>query len=183
MIVGILAVQGAFAAHQKKIQYLGVKSILVKNKADLGKVDALILPGGESTSMKYLLHKHGLWDVLRDKLSTIPVLATCAGVILLKDLGILGVDILRNAYGSQVASNLVPLSIDDGKKQTNIDGFFIRAPLIRSISDPNIRVLAYLNKDPVLLEKDLIIAATFHPELSKSDLIHEMFVNKISELV
>ena len=180
MVVGILAVQGAFIAHQRKLEALGVESILVKNSVDFEKVDGLILPGGESTAMKYLLHKHDLWHSLRERLASMPVLATCAGVILLKELNILDLKISRNAYGPQLASQVKSLSVDDGQDSKQIDGFFVRAPLINSIDDPKIKVLSYLDQDPVLLQKESIIASTFHPELSKSSLIHQMFIDNFN---
>lgn len=177
MNVGVLAMQGAYNAHRKKIEELGVNSILVKDKASLSKVDALILPGGESTTMMYLLHKHCLWQPIIECIPEIPILATCAGVILLKEMSFLNIDIVRNGYGRQLESGIFPLRIrfNQSKKEV-LDGFFIRAPIISDIHDLQINVLSYYSEKPVLIKKGKLLAATFHPELSQSSLIHQFFI-------
>ena len=178
--IGILALQGGYEAHQKKIQSLGFQCRLVRNLASLEKVDALILPGGESTTMTYLLEKYYLWDFLKKKVIDIPILATCAGVILLQKLGALDVDIIRNGYGRQLDSGIFPLTATIAHKPVTLNGFFIRAPVITKIHDPAIEILSYHQKDPVLLGKNNIIAATFHPELSESVVIHQHFTTLLS---
>ena len=179
MKVGILALQGAYVAHQKKIERQGVECVLVKTRAQLAKVDALILPGGESTAISLLLKKHGLWDDIVAKVKKVPVLATCAGIILLQKMGALNVEVIRNAYGRQLASGVFPLTLHMANQQTSIDGFFIRAPLIVAVHDLAIQCHAYFEDRPVLIEKENIIAATFHPELSESNEIHQYFLSKI----
>lgn len=177
--IGILALQGGYEAHQKKIYALGHDCLLVRNLAALEKVDALVLPGGESTTMTYLLEKYYLWDSLQKKVTDIPILATCAGLILLQKLGALDIDIVRNGYGRQLDSGIFPLTAKIADKPVTLDGFFIRAPIVTKIHDPTIEVLSYYRKDPVLLRKNNIIGATFHPELSDSVVIHQYFMTQL----
>ena len=180
MNIGVLALQGAYQAHQKKIQGLGINCILVKTEAALAKVDGLILPGGESTTMVYLLQKHELWQPLLQRVQEIPVLATCAGVILLQKLGVLGLEVIRNGYGRQLASGIFPLNVSFSDKEETIDGFFIRAPIINAVHDQKITVMSYYADKPVLIQKDKILAATFHPELCQHSVIHKYFIRLIN---
>lgn len=178
--IGILALQGGYRAHQKKIYILGYECVLVKNFADLEKIDALVLPGGESTTMIYLLEKYHLWNLLKRKVSDIPVLATCAGLILLQKLGALDIDIVRNGYGNQLNSKILKLTVKIADRQlTILDGFFIRAPIVEKIHDPTVEVLSYYQKAAVLVRKDNIIGATFHPELSDSITLHQYFITRL----
>jgi len=180
--IGILALQGGYEAHQTKIQSLGHQCLLVRNLAGLEKVNALVLPGGESTTMTYLLEKYYLWDLLKKKVTDIPTLATCAGLILLQKLGALDIDIVRNGYGRQLDSGIFPLTATIADKPITLDGFFIRAPIVTKIHDPKIKVLSYHQKDPVLLRKNNIIGATFHPELSENVVIHKYFMARLNNL-
>ncbi|WP_116963218.1 pyridoxal 5'-phosphate synthase glutaminase subunit PdxT [Fastidiosibacter lacustris] len=176
MNVGVLALQGAYHAHQKRIQELGIHCILVKTEAALSRVDALILPGGESTTMTYLLQKHDLWAPLAKRVREIPVFATCAGVILLQRFGALNIDIIRNGYGRQLESGIFPLHVAFNGQREKIDGFFIRAPVISAVHDKDIEVLSYYQEKPALIKKHKILAATFHPELCQSSPIHKYFI-------
>ncbi len=177
--IGVLALQGAYHAHQKKIQSLGYKCILIKTSDELELVDALILPGGESTAMSYLLKKDGLWERLQKRVLEVPVLATCAGVILLQSLGALDINIIRNGYGPQLASGVFPLEACIDGKTIRLEGFFIRAPIIDRIKDELITTLASYQNKPVLIQKNKMIAATFHPELSDSDFVHKLFCQQL----
>lgn len=174
--IGVLALQGGFEAHQRKMQALGHSCLLVRNMEQLKKVNALILPGGESTVMIYLLKKHRLWNLLKEKVSNTPILATCSGLILLHKLGVLDINIIRNGYGRQLNSAIFPLTVTIANKRNTLDGFFIRAPLVKKIYDPTIQILSYHQDDPVLFQKNNLIASTFHPELSNSSLIHNYFI-------
>ncbi len=180
MNIGVLALQGAYQAHQRKIQSLGVNCILVKTEEGLREVDALILPGGESTTMTYLLQKHELWQPLKKRVEEIPVFATCAGIILLQKLGVLDIEIIRNGYGRQLESGIFPLKVNFEGKIEQVDGFFIRAPIIRAINDPGITIMAYHVNTPVLIKKNKILAATFHPELSQDLTTHQYFIEIIT---
>lgn len=177
MNIGVLALQGAYDAHQKKIQALGVDCMLVMNEPALAKVDALILPGGESTTMTYLLQKHELWLTLIRRVKEIPVLATCAGVILLQKMGALGIEVIRNGYGRQLESGIFPLKVKFDVIEEEIEAFFIRAPIINAIHDQEIKVMSYHVSKPVLIKKNKILAATFHPELCQNLLIHKYFID------
>jgi len=183
LVIGILALQGAFNAHINKINSLGIKNIdiiLVKNKVDLRNINSIILPGGESTSIFSLLKKHNLLYELTSKLSlpNFPILATCAGLILLSKFKILRIAIKRNGYGGQMQSMVKKIYLNISTYDGHfMQGYFIRAPIIKKIFDENIKVLAHSNGFPVLLKKNNIIASTFHPELACSDAIHRMFIN------
>lgn len=173
--IGVLALQGAYHAHKTKLEALGYQCTLVKTPATLQRVDALILPGGESTTMIHLLKKHRLWLALKKKITLIPTLATCAGVILLQRLKLLAIEIIRNGYGPQLASGIFPLNICLDGKTIQTDGFFIRAPIINRIDDSAIQTLATFKDKPVLIQKGHMLAATFHPELADSSDIHRYF--------
>lgn len=180
MKVGILALQGAYNSHQKKIQELGVNCILVKNKVALAQVDALILPGGESTTMTYLLQKHQLWQPIIKSVQEIPILATCAGVVLLHNMGLLEINITRNGYGRQLESEIFSLTVNLDNAKKKIEAYFIRAPIINAIYSPEIQIMSYHVNKPVLIKKNNILAATFHPEFCQDSCIHEYFIGMIS---
>ena len=177
--IGILALQGGYVAHHQKLLSLGYQSSFIRNKSQLKGVDALIMPGGESTTMTYLLKKHDMWDDLKLKVSRIPVLATCAGVVLLQRMSVLDIDIVRNGYGRQLSSGIFPLEINDCGVISNTNGFFIRAPIINNINDNDLKILSTYDDNPVLVQKRNIIAATFHPELSDDSLIHKYFLSNL----
>ncbi len=184
MRVGVLALQGDFAAHAAALRRIGVAAREVRTRAELEAVDALVLPGGESTTMLRCMEPEGLLDALRRRLSAgMPVLATCAGTILLARevsppqpcLGILDAAVERNAYGRQVASAVVSLDAAPalGGSRT-LEGVFIRAPRLARLG-PRVEVLARRGQDPVLVREDAVLAATFHPELSTDERVHRLF--------
>ena len=172
--VGILAVQGGYHAHQSVMQGLNIDCILVRNAQELYDIDGLILPGGESTTMQRLLTKHNLWAILAQKIQEVPVLATCAGIILLQKLGQLDIELQRNGYGSQLNSTITAISVTDIGL---MDAWFIRAPIITKLNDQQIQILARYKDTPVMLKKNHIVAATFHPELSGNNAIHQYFLS------
>ncbi len=184
MRLGVLALQGGFAAHATALRRVGLAAEEIRTRAQLEAVDALVLPGGESTTMLRCMEPEGLLDVLRRRLGAgMPVLATCAGTILLARavsppqacLGVLDAAVERNAYGRQVASAVVTLEVDPtlGGPRT-MEGVFIRAPRLVDLG-PCVEVLARHQGDPVLVRQDSVIAATFHPELSADDRVHRLF--------
>lgn len=187
MRCGVLALQGGFAAHGAVLTHLGAEVQWLRRPADLVGIDALVLPGGESTTMLRLIDDDGLGDALRDRIAAgLPTLATCAGVILLAtdvtppqhSFGLLDVDVARNAYGRQVRSTVAqvhPCTDDLGDR--SLDAVFIRAPRIVRVGR-DVRVLARRDGDPVLVEQGMILAATFHPELSRDDRIHRRLVRR-----
>jgi len=183
--VGILALQGDFAAHRRALGGLGVTAVPVRTAADLDAVDALVLPGGESTAMLHGIARDGLEGSLRSFLgSGRPVLGTCAGAILLarrvtnppqRSFDALDIDIERNAYGTQIDSFAAPLDAEGHLFGTH--GVFIRAPRIRRVG-PGVEVLARHAGDPVLVRKGAVWAATFHPELSDDDRVVRLWLGE-----
>ena len=184
ILIGILAFQGAYAAHRRILQTIGTESIEVRTSAELKKCSHIVLPGGESTTMLKLLEFNGLSEFLTEFIkSGKPTLATCAGVILLsikvtnppqESLGLLNVTTERNAYGRQVDSFETELDIPI-LGANPFHGVFIRAPRIASV-DEGVDILASVNGFPVFVRQGNIFACTFHPELSGDTRIHEMFV-------
>jgi 5'-phosphate synthase pdxT subunit len=183
--VGILALQGDFAAHRRALGGLGVTAVPVRTAADLGAVGALVLPGGESTAMLHGIARAGLDGPLRSFLgSGRPVLGTCAGAILLArgvtnppqpSFGVLDIDVERNSYGTQVDSFAAPL--DAGGALAGMSGIFIRAPKILRVG-PRVEVLARHAGDPVLVREGPVWAATFHPELSDDDRVVRLWLGE-----
>jgi 5'-phosphate synthase pdxT subunit len=186
MRCGVLALQGDWAAHTAILHGLGVETVLVRTAAELAEADALVLPGGESTAMLKLMEREDLAARIGDRIEAgMPVLATCAGVILLAvathppqtSLGLLDVEIERNAYGRQVHSRVATIELDHALGPPDrFDGVLIRAPRIIRVG-PAVRVLGRLGDDPVLVRQGDIIAATFHPELTDDARVHRLLVN------
>jgi 5'-phosphate synthase pdxT subunit len=172
--VGVLALQGDFAEHEAALQRHGLATRQVRTAADLAGVSALVLPGGESTTMLKLLDVEGLWAPLGDALrSGIPVFATCAGMILLaerveqpsqRSYALLPITVVRNGYGRQVHSGTFALRSEVLPPDTT--GTFIRAPRITAVGE-GCDVLAWRGDDPVLVQRGNVLAACFHPELQQ----------------
>ncbi len=183
MKVGILAVQGDFEAHGVMLERLGVASGQVRTPADLAGCDGLILPGGESTTQLQFLQEHGLYAAIREFAAQgKAILGTCAGAILLAaevrnpaqaSLALLDMTVLRNAYGRQIASHVVSGSTT--LKSGPLEMVFIRGPVIERVG-AGVAVLAECAGKPVLVEKDRVLAATFHPELTADATVHERFL-------
>jgi pyridoxal 5'-phosphate synthase pdxT subunit len=178
--VGVLALQGDFEAHGRALAQAGAHPIEVRTAEELRQVDALVIPGGESTTMLKLLEIEGLFEPLREFGASKAVFGTCAGAILLAkevanpaqaSLGLMDIAVERNAYGRQLDSRIVRLDSD-------LEAVFIRAPVIRRVG-PDVKVLATYGGDPVLVEEGRHMVATFHPELSADAKIHRQFVAKL----
>jgi 5'-phosphate synthase pdxT subunit len=189
--VGVLSLQGDFAAHGAALQRAGAEPVFVRQREQLKDIDGLIIPGGESTTMLKLLRYENMIDALAEFGRRKPVFGTCAGAILLaqdvsgpaqESLGLMNIGIERNAYGRQIDSRVAELSPDSDFEQRTAPGkleaVFIRAPIIRRIGD-SARVLASYNGDPVLVEQGRHLAATFHPELTSDPRVHELFLEKL----
>jgi 5'-phosphate synthase pdxT subunit len=178
LTVGVLALQGDFAKHAEALARAGLESREIRRPEELESVSGLVLPGGESTTLLKFLDREGWEKPLREfAAGGRPVLATCAGLILLarkvenpeqRSLGVLDVDVVRNAYGRQVDSFVGTASGPDGEE---IEAVYIRAPKISRVG-PGVEVLARQGSDPVWVLQDNVQAATFHPELSVSSGIH-----------
>jgi len=180
MIVGILAIQGDYEAHARVLEKLGAKVRFVRKPEQLDEIDALIIPGGESSTFLNFLAEHGFLEKLRDFVRTKPTFGTCAGAILLakevenpsqQSLGALDVAIRRNAYGRQNESFIAELETKLGP----LESVFIRAPKITRVG-AGVEVLATEKNDPVLVRQGKVMAATFHPELSTNTRVHEEFL-------
>ena len=187
MKIGILAIQGDFQAHAEMFHKLGVQTVEVRTVDDLNGCDGLVLPGGESTTQLQFLQEEGLYDAIRqfsDKGGAI--FGTCAGAILLAtkvkhpaqdSLKLLDMTVLRNGYGRQLASDVFfsPSSL----KKEPLEMVFIRGPIIEEVA-PGVRVLAKFEGKPALVEKNRLLAATFHPELTNDTTVHQHFLKLVS---
>ena len=178
MRIGVLAVQGNFREHVAMLRRLGADPVEVRKPEELAGLDGLVIPGGESTTFMRLMRLYGLEDAVRSFEK--PVLGTCAGLIVLdqEHLGLLDVDVARNAYGRQVASFEVDLDLagDD----VPLRGIFIRAPWITE-TGPDVEVLASIDGHPVLAREGRFLVASFHPELTDDPRVHEQFLELVRE--
>lgn len=185
MRCGVLALQGDWTAHLGVLRRLGADAVPVRTAAELATVDGLVLPGGESTAMLKLMASEDLADRIRDRAADgMPLLATCAGVILLAtevepaqaSIACLDVSVRRNAFGRQVHSDVVGVDLapELGPPPTT-RGIFIRAPRITRVG-PGVDVLGRRDGEPVLVRQGSILAATFHPELTGDDRVHRWLV-------
>jgi 5'-phosphate synthase pdxT subunit len=186
MKVGILSLQGAFREHREVLAALDVEAVEVRTPEQLGALDALILPGGESTTISKLLDTAALRAPLAELLADgLPVFGTCAGMILLarevvdgrsdqRSFGAIDLTVRRNAYGRQLDSFEAPLAVD-GLSGGNFPGVFIRAPRIEQVGS-DVEVLARYDGHPVLARQGRVWVASFHPELSGDLRLHHRFL-------
>ena len=176
--IGILAVQGNFREHAAVLRHLGAEPVEVRKPEQLEQLDGLVIPGGESTAIMRLVRLYGLEDAIRGFAR--PVLGTCAGMILLdrEHLGLLDVEVARNAYGRQVASFEADLEL--AGEEWPLRGVFIRAPRVVE-TGPEVEVLAELDGEPVLLREGRVLVASFHPELTDDTRVHERFLELVEE--
>ncbi|MEQ1787430.1 MAG: pyridoxal 5'-phosphate synthase glutaminase subunit PdxT [Acidimicrobiales bacterium] len=189
MKVGVLALQGAYAAHAACLRALGAEPREIRTPAQLDEVDALVLPGGESTTMSMLLESSELFDPIVSRLAGgLPALGTCAGMILLgseildgradqRCFGAIDISVRRNAFGRQVDSFEADLVLDDLDAEP-FRAVFIRAPFVERVGAA-VAVLATVDGHPVLCRQGAITVAAFHPELSRDLRLHEHFLRSI----
>jgi 5'-phosphate synthase pdxT subunit len=185
MKIGVLALQGDFDAHRKRLEELGAKVVLVKKPEQLDQIDGLVIPGGESGTFLKLLGEAG-FAKLKQFVRMKPTFGTCAGAILLASevenpkqsgLGVLDIRIRRNAYGRQIDS-----SIREGRfvqDKAPLEMVFIRAPKIERVGS-GVEVIATEGADPVAVRQGRVMAATFHPELSDDTRVHRAFLDMIN---
>jgi 5'-phosphate synthase pdxT subunit len=183
--IGVLAIQGDFSKHIAVLEALGVRGVEVRENADLDKIDGLILPGGESTTIGKLLERYGMIETLRQfSLDGRPIFGTCAGIILLsksiqgstqQKLDLLDIDVKRNAYGRQIESFEadIPCPLIG---EIPIRAVFIRAPIVSNLGK-NVEVLAQYEGNPVFIRQGKILGCTFHPELTGDLRIHRFFLS------
>jgi pyridoxal 5'-phosphate synthase pdxT subunit len=176
--IGVLAVQGNFREHAAVLRRLGADPIEVRKREQLDGLDGLIIPGGESTAIMRLVRLYGLEDAIRE--FSRPVFGTCAGMILLdrNHLGVLDLEVTRNAYGRQVASFEADLELDGEERP--LRGVFIRAPRVADVG-ADVEVLAELDGEPVLLREGRVLVASFHPELTDDTCVHARFLDLVRE--
>src|ERR1700686_3248568 len=182
MKVGVLALQGDFDAHRKRLEELGAEVVLIKKPEQLDEIDGLVIPGGESGTFLKLLGEAG-FEKLKQFARTKPTFGTCAGAILLASevdnpkqagLGALDIGIRRNAYGRQIDS-----SIREGLLGNSpLEMVFIRAPKIERVG-PGVEVIATQGGAPVAVRQRKVLASTFHPELSDDTRVHEAFMEMV----
>ena len=188
MKIGILGFQGSIEEHETVLHHLKVNACRVRTKEDLNGVDGLILPGGESTHMLMAMKFNGLFDAIKQKINeNLPVFATCAGVVLLshrienseqETIGALDAVVSRNGYGPQYFSSIEEVKIEGFKKKFR--AVFIRAPIVRSVGT-QVKVLACDKMgNPIFIKQNRIFGLTFHPELTKDDRLHKLFIETIS---
>jgi pyridoxal 5'-phosphate synthase pdxT subunit len=184
-LIGVLAIQGDYAAHARALMDAGAEPAMVRTPAELAGLDGLIIPGGESTTMLRFLERDGFLDVLKEFVKKRPTFGTCAGCILLAKevvhpaqtgLGVLDATVERNAYGRQIDSAILT-------QETTLPGgplemVFIRAPRIAKVGS-EVEVLAERDSFPVLVRQGTLMAATFHPELSSDRRVHQLFVDLV----
>ena len=190
MKIGVLAAQGAFAEHIAVLKKLKVAALPVRLPRELEDIDGLIIPGGESTAISRLMDNYNLTSKIKNRaLNGLPILGTCAGMILLakelpdssiEPLGLMGITVRRNAFGRQVDSFETELSIPVlGEK--SFPAVFIRAPLIERV-DGDVTILARLNNDAgVAARQGNLLVAAFHPELTSDLRFHKYFLNIVAE--
>ncbi len=190
-VVGVLALQGAFAAHERALAEVGATTRQVRTPEQLTEVDALVMPGGESTTMSRLLDTSGLFDEIAARIASgMPVFGTCAGMILLatdvadgrpdqRSFAAIDVSVQRNGYGRQIDS--FESDIDVAGLDAPFHAVFIRAPLVRSVG-AGVEVLAAHEGVPVLARQGTVTVASFHPELTADARLHALFLQRIKEM-
>ena len=187
--IGILALQGDFEKHGQMMALLGHQTLLVRTIEQLHSCAGLIIPGGESTTLTKLMKKHNLWEPVRQFSREKPVFGTCAGLIVLakkavrnnvETLGLIDIQVIRNAYGRQVDSFIDTVTLKLGGDESTFEGVFIRAPKIVSLGK-DVVPLAWHGDDVVMAEKGNVLVAAFHPELTSDTKVHEYFAKKIHE--
>jgi 5'-phosphate synthase pdxT subunit len=184
--IGVLAIQGDFAKHANIIRKIGHYATEIRTTTQLQQTDALILPGGESTTVLKLLHDSGLFRAIQSYSKHHPIMGTCAGLIILAKkvenlsyptLNLINITVARNAYGSQRESFVTAISIFLNSKRQNFEAVFIRAPIITSVGE-DVEILAQHEDRPVIASSKNILVSTFHPELTDDTAIHQFFVDR-----
>jgi 5'-phosphate synthase pdxT subunit len=187
--IGVLALQGAFAAHCECLASVGAEPVEVRTPAQLDSVEALLMPGGESSTMSQLLESSGLFPAIAQRLSHgMPTFGTCAGMILLaseildgrsdqRSFSAIDISVRRNAFGRQVDSFESSITTSVGE----FHGVFIRAPRIERVG-ATVEILGSLGDEPVLVRQGNVLAASFHPELTGDARLHEYFVTTMSNM-
>ena len=190
MKVGVLALQGDVREHIDSLLTCEVEAVSVRRASEIESIDALVLPGGESTTIAQLAEVFGIFDLIKNKINNgMPVYGSCAGMILLADqildakqgqksFGGLDITVRRNAFGRQVDSFESDIAFDDGSDQ-RIRAVFIRAPWVEKVSD-TVQVLASIDSHPVAVRSKTALATSFHPEITGDNRIHRYFIEQVA---
>jgi len=190
MKVGVLALQGDVREHIDSLLTCEVEAVPVRRASEIESIDALVLPGGESTTIAQLAEVFGIFDLIKNKINNgMPVYGSCAGMILLADqildakqgqksFGGLDITVRRNAFGRQVDSFESDIAFDDGSDQL-IRAVFIRAPWVEKVSD-TVQVLASIDSHPVAVRSKTALATSFHPEITGDNRIHRYFIEQVA---
>lgn len=193
--MGVLAVQGAFAAHRARLDALGASTVEVRQPPHLDGIDALVIPGGESTTISMMLERTELFEPVAQRLADgMPALGTCAGMILLASevsggrpdqrwFSAIDISVHRNGYGRQIDSFETDLMVRRGADSTESDplhAVFIRAPKVTRVGEA-VEVLAEVDGDPVLCRQGSVVVASFHPELTEDPRIHNQLLSLIED--
>ena len=186
MVIGVLAMQGAYVEHINILQDLDVSPVEIRNKNDLQNIDGIIIPGGESTTMGKLIRTLDIYDDLKEKIeSGMPVWGTCAGMILLAKsicnddtvhLGTMDIEVKRNAYGRQLGSFNTKSNVKGIGE--DIEMMFIRAPYIENVDD-NVKVLSVVDNNIVAAKENNMLVTSFHPELTSDYRVHKYFLKMV----
>ena len=190
MKVGVLALQGDVREHIAALRSCEVEAIGVRRASEIESIDALVLPGGESTTIAQLAEVFGIFDLIKNKINNgMPAYGSCAGMILLADqildakegqksFGGLDITVRRNAFGRQVDSFESDISFDDGSDEL-IRAVFIRAPWVEKVSE-SVQVLAAIDNHPVAVRSKTALATSFHPEITGDNRIHRYFIEQVA---
>ena len=187
MNIGILALQGDYFKHARAVEKLGHTSICLKDAETLQKCDKLIIPGGESTAIIRLIEKLELRPALLEFAAEHAVMGTCAGLILLSkvpgnlpfpSLGLIDIEVVRNAYGRQIDSFIDLVQLNLNGKNIDYEGVFIRAPKIKKCAE-HVKILGYHGTDIVMAQDKNILVCSFHPELTDDLQIHDFFISSV----
>jgi 5'-phosphate synthase pdxT subunit len=193
MKVGVLALQGDVREHIESLLTCDVEALAVRRASEIESIDALVLPGGESTTIAQLAEVFGIFNLIKDKISNgMPVYGSCAGMILLADqildakegqksFGGLDITVRRNAFGRQVDSFESDIAFNDGSDQL-IRAVFIRAPWVEKVSE-SVQVLASIDSHPVAVRSKTALATSFHPEITGDNRIHRYFIEQVARPV
>ena len=190
MKVGVLALQGDVREHIAALRSCEVEAVAVRRASEIESIDALVLPGGESTTIAQLADVFGIFDLIKNKINNgMPVYGSCAGMILLADqildakegqksFGGLDITVRRNAFGRQVDSFESDIAFADGSDEL-IRAVFIRAPWVEKVSD-SVQVLAAIDTHPVAVRSETALATSFHPEITSDNRIHRYFIEQVA---
>jgi 5'-phosphate synthase pdxT subunit len=190
MKVGVLALQGDVREHIQSLLACDVEAVAVRRAEEIESIDALVLPGGESTTIAQLAEVFGIFDLIKNKINNgMPVYGSCAGMILLADeildakvgqksFGGLDITVRRNAFGRQVDSFESDIEFNDGSEQL-VRAVFIRAPWVEKVSN-EVQVLAAVDAHPVAVRSKTALATSFHPELTGDHRIHRYFIEQVA---